>query len=70
MHFFNMSWDDVMNLPITRYNVLIEQGINLMSGYRQAEFDLMTENDKYLRERAEYDAFKEFEAQQENLDGG
>jgi len=66
MHFFNMSWDEALELPISTYNILVEQATNLMAGYRQGKFEFTTELDKIKMERAEYEAFKEFEKKGEN----
>lgn len=48
-------------MPITRYRKMLEQALNLMAGYRQSEFSLLTVEDKELELRKDVEAFREFE---------
>jgi len=61
MHFFNMTWENTMKLPITRYNILVDQSLNLLAGYRQNEFSFLSQTDKQLKDKAMVSAFHEFE---------
>ena len=56
-----MKWDEVMELPITKYNLLLDQAFNLLAGYRQGTYSLISAEDKLLEDKAMYNAFKEFE---------
>ena len=51
-----------MELPITKYNLLLDQAFNLLAGYRQGTYSLISVEDKKLEDTALYNAFKEFEA--------
>ena len=50
-----------MDLPITHYNLLLDQAFNLLAALRQGEFSLISAEDKILEDKAMYKAFKEFE---------
>ena len=50
-----------MELPITKYNLLLDQAFNLLAGYRQGTYSLISAEDKLLEDKAMYNAFKEFE---------
>ena len=61
MHFFQLKWDEVIDLPITKYNIFLDQAFNLLAGLRQSEYSLISEEDKKLKDTALYNAWKEFE---------
>lgn len=57
-HFFNIPFQEVENLYITHYKMLLEQAMNIGNLYRQAQFELQDSKDKRNEFLDEIEFFK------------
>jgi len=60
-HFFNLKWDEIDFLPITQFQNMLSQAINIASLYAGGKFETETTEDKENALRKEIQAAKEFQ---------
>lgn len=69
MNVFNMTKENVLNLTISDYYEYADNALNIVRAYRQDEFELISNEDKNLLDKKEYDSWREFEKNKENIVG-
>ena len=58
-HVYSLSFAEIMQLPISRYNNWFEQAFNIMHLYAgSGGYKLQTAKDEYEQARLEYEAIK------------
>ena len=59
-HFFNLKWDEIDMFPISHYQILLEQAINISALYSGGKFEIETSKNKEDTLRDEIEDSKKF----------
>ena len=59
-HFFNLKWSEINLLPVTNFQIMLEQAINLAVLSSGGKFEMETAKDKNQQFRKEVEDAKNF----------